>query len=199
MAPALDFNRLVEEYEGRILRYLANLLGDPAVAQDLTQETFLRVHKSLEQLRSPEARTAWIYRIASNLALDRLRSRASREDGQTVSLETELLNGEGVEPRAEDLLAEARLEREEMAVCLRQHIHELPPVLRACLILRDLEGLGEHAVAGILGCSAGAVKVRTHRARKKLRELLREGCSFYADERGILRCEPSEPREEGGK
>lgn len=197
MDPTLDFNRIVTEHEGRIIRYLSGLLGDAALARDLTQETFLRVYKSLEQLRGPEACTAWIYRIASNLALDHLRSRASRREGQAVSLETELPNGEGVEPRSEERLAEERLEQEEMAACLRHYIHHLPEASRACLILRDLEGLGEEAVADILGCSVGAVKVRTHRARKKLRELLREGCRFYQDERGILRCEPSESRKEG--
>ena len=64
MDVALDFNQVVREYEERIVRYLSSLLGDAALAQDLTQETFLRIHKGLDHLRSPEARTAWIYRIA---------------------------------------------------------------------------------------------------------------------------------------
>jgi RNA polymerase sigma-70 factor (ECF subfamily) len=199
MDHALVFDRIVAEHEGRIVRYLSSLLGDAAAARDLTQETFLRVHKGLEQLRSQETRTAWIYRIASNLALDRLRGRTSRQEGQTVSLEVELLNGKGVGPAIsdEELSAEGRLEQEEMAECLRRHIDCLPVAYRACLILRDLEGLEERTVAEILDCSVGVVKVRTHRARKKLREALREGCSFYRDERGVFRCEPSDAREEG--
>lgn len=196
MDPTFDFAQIVEEYEGRVVRYLASLLDDAALARDLAQETFLRVHRGLEELRSPEARTTWIYRIASNLALDYLRSRTSRQDRQTVSLEAELLSGQGAgpSPSSEELSAEGRLEQEEMAECLRHYIHELPEASRACLILRDLEGLGEEAVAEILGCSLGVVKVRTHRARKKLRERLRQGCGFYQDERGILRCEPSDAR-----
>ena len=195
----MDVSEIVAQYEARIARYLASFLGDAALAQDLTQETFLRVHKSLDQLRSPEARTAWIYRIASNLALDHLRSRTSRQQGQTVSLEAELLHGEDLELAVpnEDLSAEGRIEQEEMGVCLRDYIHHLPAALRACLILRDLEGLEERTVAEILGCSVGVVKIRTHRARKKLREALREGCRFYQDERGVLRCEPSESNEDG--
>ena len=192
MESTLDFGQIVQEYEGRVVRYLASLLGDAALARDLTQETFLRVHKGLEDLRSPEARTAWIYRIASNLALDYLRSRTSRQDRQTVSLEAEPLDGQGAgpSPSTEELSAEGRLEREEMAECLRHYIYDLPEASRACLILRDLEGLGEEVVAEILGCSVGVVKVRTHRARKKLREQLRQSCHFYQDERGVLRCEP---------
>lgn len=199
MDSALDFDRIVAEHEGRIVRYLSSLLGDSALARDLAQETFLRVHKGLEQLRGSEARTAWIYRIASNLALDYLRSRARRQEGQTVSFEVEQLNGEGTRSviSDEELPAEGRLEREEMAECLRRHIDRLPGDYRACLILRDLEELGEEAVAEILGCSVGVVKVRTHRARKKLREALREGCSFYQDERGVFRCEPANAHKEG--
>lgn len=189
MDPALDLDRIVSEYEGRIVRYLTSLLGDPAFARDLTQETFLRVHRGLQEVRSPEALTAWIYRIASNLALDHLRSRASREGQHTVALESATVG--------EEISAEGRLEQEEMAECLRHYIYHLPEAPRACLILRDLEGLSEEVVAEILGCSVGVVKVRTHRARKKLRERLREGCRFYQDERGVFRCEPSGTGDEG--
>src|SRR3990170_1016436 len=183
MDGTFDFDLIVEEYQGRVIRYLAGLLGDAALARDLTQEAFLRVHQGLEDLRSAKARTAWIFRIASNLALDYLRSRTARQDRQTVSLEAEPLDGQGAgpSPSSDELSAEGRLEQEEMAECLRHYIHQLPEASRACLILRDLEGLGEEMVAEILGCSVGAVKVRTHRARKKLREQLREGCHFYQD------------------
>src|SRR3989304_6234963 len=146
MDVALDFTQVVREYEERIVRYLSSLLGDGALAQDLTQETFLRVHKGLDRLRSPEARTAWIYRIASNLALDYLRSRACRQERHTVPLEpnTESLDEAGEAALwSEELSAEGRLEQEEMAACLRNYVHDLPETLRACLILRDLEGVGE--------------------------------------------------------
>lgn len=193
MVSTLAFEQVVEEYEGRVIRYLTGFLGDGALAYDLAQETFLRVHKSLEELRSPEARTTWIFRIASNLALDYLRSRSSHQDRQSVSLEADLLSSQSVGPfpLTEELSAEDRLEQEEMAECLQHYIHELPETSRACLILRDLEGLREDVVAEILGCSIGAVKVRTHRARKLLRQRLQQGCRFYQDQRGILRCEPA--------
>jgi len=188
-----DFNRIVAEYEGRIARYLTGLLGDPALAQDLTQETFLRVHNNLERLETPQALTAWIYQIASNLARDHRRSRGARQETQTVSLEDAPLDEETAIPAAadEDASAEDRLEQEEMAACIRGYIGALPEALRACLMLRDLEGLDEKTVADILGCSVAVVKVRTHRARKKLRAALRDGCDFYQDRLGVLRCEPA--------
>jgi RNA polymerase sigma-70 factor (ECF subfamily) len=192
MNAALDIDRIVSEYEGRVVRYLTGLVRDPALAQDLGQETFLRVHRNLPQLHSADALTAWIFRIASHLAVDHLRSRAAREDGRTVSLEGEFLD-EDADPGvpAGELSAEGRLEQEEMAACVRGYIDHLPPGLSACLILRDIEGLDEKTVADVLGCSVGAVKVRTHRARGKLREALRRGCDFYQDEAGVLRCEPA--------
>lgn len=190
MDAALDFDRIVEEYEGRIVRYLTGFLGDAALAQDLTQETFLRAHKANEQLRNPGARTAWIYKIASNLALDHLRRRQGADAQWHVIQESEEFSDDayGAAISPEELSVEERLEQQEMAECLRLQVRELPGTLRDCLVLRDVEGLGEKPAAEILGCSVGAVKVRTHRARRKLREQLHQGCHFYKDGRGVLQC-----------
>lgn len=202
-----EFDEVFAEYHDRLVRYLGRVVGDPALGQDLAQETLLRVHKAKEQLRNPEARTVWIYKIASNLALDHLRRRRGADaQWHVVSESDDAGDGaEGTAASSEDLSAEDRLEHQEIAECLRIQVHELPETLRACFILRDVEGLGEKAVAEILGRSVGAVKVRTHRARKKLRERLQqgchfyqdgrggrqcEGCHFYEDDRGALRCEP---------
>jgi RNA polymerase sigma-70 factor, ECF subfamily len=192
MTGAAEFDAIVQEYEGRISRYLGHVVGDAALAQDLTQETLLRVHGALPQLEAAEARTAWIYRIASNLALDHLRGRTARDAASTLSLEQAFGEEETDEEAASGVpLADARLEQGEMAICIRDHVRELPPLLRECLVLRDIEGLPERTVAEILECSLGAVKVRTHRARRKLRERLERGCCFYQDGRGVLMCEPS--------
>lgn len=190
MDPVLDFSRIVEEYEGRIFRYLTGFVGDAALAQDLTQETLLRVHKASEQLRDLGARSAWIYKIASNLALDHLRRRRGADAQWHVIAENEEFGGDayGAAIPSEELSVEERLEQQEMAECLRLQVSELPETLRDCLVLRDVEGLGEKPAAEILGCSVGAVKVRTHRARKKLREQLDQGCHFYKDGRGRLQC-----------
>jgi RNA polymerase sigma-70 factor, ECF subfamily len=190
-----DFDQIVSRYQERIIRYLTGLVGDPTLAQDLSQETFVRVHGNLENLRSPQALTTWIFRVASNLALDHSRSRRSHEDRHTQSLEIDDLDQREYDNRFTDdeLSAEGRLEQHEMAACIRGYIDQLSEPLRACLMLRDLEDLPEKDVAEIVGCSLAAVKVRIHRGRKQLRALLREGCELYQDGGGILRCEPSEP------
>ncbi len=194
MVAASDFDSIVRDHEARVARYLTAILGDAALAQDLSQETFLRVHRSLEDLQDSRARTAWIFRIAHNLAVDHWRSRASRQDALTGSLDEDVALLDQIDGQADELSAEQQLEEQEMSACMQGFIQELPPALRECLILRDLEGLGEQSVAKILGCSLPAVKVRTHRGRRQLREKLRAGCEFYQDQRGVLMCEPSERR-----
>ena len=194
-----EFDEIFTEYHERLVRYLGRVVGDPALGQDLAQETLLRVHRAKEQPRNPEARTVWIYKIAHNVALDHLRRRRGA-DAQWHAIPESEDGGDdadGVATSSEDLSAEDRLEQQEIAECLRVHVHELPETLRACLILRDVEGLGEKPVAEILGCSVGTVKVRTHRARRKLRERLHHGCHFYHDGRGVLRCEAAEGSAEG--
>ena len=192
MDTADAFDATFTEYHGRLVRHLARILRDPVLAQDLAQETLLRVHAANGRLRNPEARTVWIYRIASNLALDHLRRRRGAGAPWPAVPESEDPGDDGATPASEDPSAEDRLERQEMAACIRGHIDGLPETLRAPLMLRDVEGLGEEAVAAILGCSVGAMKVRTHRARKRLRERLDRSCHVYQDRRGVLLCESAD-------
>lgn len=186
----VDFDQIVREYRDRVVRYLVSILDDAALAHDLAQETFIRIHKSMDGLRDAEARAPWIFRIARNLAIDHQRSRTGRQTSLTTSLD---------EPDSGDELideggsVESSLDEAEMTACMHSTIRQLSAPLRECLILRDLEGLGEQGVADILQCSRAAVKVRTHRARHQLRALLHVQCGFYQDERGVLRCEPVEP------
>lgn len=191
---ALDgFEAINAAYRARVTRYLTGLVGDATQAEDLTQEALLRVHRGLLDLRDPEARTAWVFRIATNVAFDHLRTPAARLAGRMVSVDSGVDADEpsGIELSTDDPSAESGLVQSEMAECLRRYIDRLSPTLRATLILRDLEGLGEQAVAEALGCSLAAVKVRAHRARRALRALLRAECEFYEDRRGVLLCEPA--------
>ncbi len=185
------FDRIVLEYQDRVVRYLNGILGDAALAHDLAQETFLRVHASMEGPRESGASTPWIFRIAHNAAIDHLRSRTGRQSSLTRSLDEPSSGAEEIED-CSCASADNRLDEAEMSACMRSYIKELPPLLRECLILRDLEGLGEQAVSEILGRSPNVVKVRTHRARRMLRAKLHEQCGFYQDERGVLRCEPAD-------
>ena len=184
--PALDFQRVYEEYSPRIRRYLGRLAG-AAEAEDLTQETFVRVNQALASFRGEAALATWIYRIATNVATDRLRTPGFRVSAR--SAEPARLFGLGTLP-----LVEQDIARREMSECVRGYIAQLPANLRAVVVLSELEELPDRQIAEVMGISLGAAKIRLHRARARLRELLERGCDLSRDERNELTCEPR-PRE----
>lgn len=190
----LDFEKLHDTFRPSILRYLTRLVG-PDEAEDLTQEVFVRVNRALEDFRGESQLSTWIYRIATNAALDRLRSPSfqatGRQRGSTVVI------GEG-EIRSEDkdvwtgektASVETSLIRKEMNECIRSFIENLPADYRTVLVLSELEGMTDHEIAEIVGASLNTVKIRLHRARAKLRRELETHCSFYRDERNELACD----------
>ena len=85
------------------------------------------------------------------------------------------------------------LERGEMSACVREKVDQLPESDRSVILLYDISGLSHEEIAGVLDIDVGAVRVRLHRARKKLRALLESACSFGYDERNVLVCDPKPP------
>jgi RNA polymerase sigma-70 factor (ECF subfamily) len=181
-AGALDFERVHVEFRPRVGRYLARLVG-AREADDLTQETFLRVSQALGSFRGECAVSTWVYRIATNLALDRLRSPSFQVAARQAPPETLLTLG-----TASDV--EQKLARGEMGECIRGFIERLPVDHRSVLVLSELEELPDREIAEVLGLSLATAKIRLHRARARLRELLECACALYRDERNELACEP---------
>jgi RNA polymerase sigma-70 factor (ECF subfamily) len=163
-----------------------SLVRDPAEAEDLTQETFLRALRRREQLRDPAAVLPWLYSVATHVCLDRLRRRARRARGETG------LDPEAASPPDPAATAQFRLEQDEMSACVQGYVRELSDSHRAVLLLHDAHDLTCPQIAELLGDSPGSVKVRLHRARKRLQSALESGCAFSCDERGALVCEPKE-------
>ena len=189
MAQALPmFERAPEavlsEHYPRILRYVRGMVRDPVEAEDLTQEAFLRAHRRRDSLQDPEATLAWLYGIATHECLDRLRQRTRRAPTQS-GIDPETLAAADPGPSAE-----LRLEQQEMSACVQTYVADLSDSYRAVLQLHDAEGLTAREIAELLGESVGAVKIRLHRARKRLQRALEEGCLFSQDERGTLVCDP---------
>lgn len=175
----------LEAHRARIERYIRSMIRDSSEAEDLTQETFLRAHARRESLRDPGAALGWLYRIATRVTLDRLRQKARnepREYGGDVNL-IDL-----ADTRGRALLKV--LEQKEMSACVQGYIEELPDGYRAVILLHDLHGLTVQKIAETLQLSVAAVKIRLHRARRKLQVELGEGCHFLHDEDGNLICEP---------
>ncbi len=183
------FTNIFDAYRRPIYSYLLRLTQDPVVAEDLTQETFMRVHAGLPGFRGESSLVTWVYRIATNACLDHLRRRSTTQDSVThsldeMSMEQEMLvDDEAASP-------EQQAVRSEMSTCVQALIDQLPPDHRAALILHDLEGMTSAEIADVLAVSLDTVKIRLHRARARLRAALQMGCDFAHDERGVLVCEP---------
>jgi RNA polymerase sigma-70 factor, ECF subfamily len=178
----LDFEAIHAEFRPRIRRYLGRLAGEWD-AEELTQEVFLRVSQALDGFRGDSQLATWVYRIATNVALDRLRSASSRPAIH--------------EPLTADTLADTAAApdeiagRDEMRDCIRRFVDQLPPDSRSVLVLSEFEELADRHVAEVLGVTVGTVKVRLHRARARLREALTGGCELYHDEKNDLACIPT--------
>jgi RNA polymerase sigma-70 factor, ECF subfamily len=171
------------ELRPQVLRYVTGLVRDRGDAEDLTQETFLHAHRRLASLRDPDSVLPWLYSIATHVCLDRL-----RQQGRRRSHESDL-DPEAVEPPGPAALESLRVEQAEMSDCVSGYVGRLSDSYRAVLLLHDVHGLTCPEIAELLGDSPGSVKVRLHRARKRLRAELASACSFSYDECGTLVCE----------
>jgi RNA polymerase sigma-70 factor (ECF subfamily) len=168
----------------RIRRYLLGMVHDPAEAEDLTQETFLRAYRRLDSLRDPDAAVGWLYRIATNVALDRLRQRAPQ-----VAIESEEGAGAARSAASSEPSAEELLERMETSACVERCLDNLSDSYRAVILLHDLHSLSAAEISGVLGIEVGAVKIRLHRARRRLQQVMEHGCAVSVDKQGRPVCE----------
>jgi len=180
----VDFKSLHDQFRPRVFRYLTRLVGE-CEAEDLTQSVMLKVSEGLRDFRGDSNVSTWIYRIATNAALDKLRGKTI----QTLS-DTELeSDADDVAPDAQTPSVEKTAIREEMNACIREFIERLPENYKTVMVLSELEGFKNDEIAAILGLSLDTVKIRLHRAREKLRKDLGAGCSFHRDEDGELGCD----------
>lgn len=187
--PSQDFTDIFDNYQRPIFNYLLRMTQDQAAAEDLTQETFIRVYQGLAGFRGEASLATWVYRIATNVSLDHFRRRSTAQDTVTRSLDIVesdhewLIDNKTTSP-------EQQATQSEMSICVQDFIGRLPPDYRAVLILHDLQGIKNLEIAEVLDASLDTVKIRLHRARKKLREALNIGCDFDHNERNIFVCEP---------
>jgi RNA polymerase sigma-70 factor (ECF subfamily) len=168
------FNRLVLRYQDRVYRLVRRIVGDDE-AEDALQETFLSAWRAIPRFKGDAAFSTWIYRIATNAALMRLRKR--RPD--VVSLDAPI-RGEGEEemPAREirdwSATPDEELINDEMRATMEAAVAALPADWRAAFLLRDVEGLSNSDAAEALELSVPAFKARVHRARLFLRDKLDE-------------------------
>jgi RNA polymerase sigma-70 factor, ECF subfamily len=177
-------------FRQQVQRHLLAMVRDRSLAEELTQDTYTRALERIDQLRDPQAALAWLYRIATTVALDRLRQRRP----STVPLDTVAPGGAEAKQAAErertPSLLEGALESSDMSACVQGYLAALPDDYRIAILLHDAHGLSNPEIAELLGCSLATAKIRVHRARERLRETLSSACTFEIDERGVLVCDP---------
>jgi RNA polymerase sigma-70 factor, ECF subfamily len=170
------FGQLVSRYKDSITNYLNMMVGDYDTAVDLSQETFLRVYRNIHRYSNMYQFSTWIYRIATNLAIDEIRYRkrrgrvfynniwGARQKAEKEAPEFELTDVRRG-PRDEVL-------RKESSQVLGDAIRSLPEKYRTAFIMKEVQELPYDDIAKALNCSAGTIKSRLHRARELLQRKL---------------------------
>ncbi len=180
-----DAGALFETYHDRIYRYVLRMVKNPAEAEDLTQDTFLHAYRGRDSLRDPLAVRGWLYRIATHVCLDRLRQRKPQ-----VSLDSE----EGAD-RVKSAVSTSPsvleiTERRETSACVQRCLDFLPDHYRAVILLREAHSLTAAEIADLLGVTVLTVKIRLHRARRRLQKVMEYGCAVSKDKQGLPVCQP---------
>ncbi len=189
---SLAFEDLIKRYNTPLFNYLSKLAGDRA--EDLLQETLLRVSRNYHSLRDASSAKAWMFKIATNVAMDHFRSR--RLDLRCDDSESAQI------PDSCSKSAEESLIIDEMNECISRVIAALPHTYRVVMLLFHFEGLTIDEIASACDLTPSAVKVRLHRGKRLLRDSLNNACDFYYDDDSNLQCSkrssdnPTAPQDE---
>ena len=159
------FEELYRQHSARLFSLAVRMLGNQTDAEDQLQEIFLSAHRKLQSFRGESALGTWLYRLAMNQLLDYVRSRAARTGQLTDGLDDATLPADAGGQR----LADRAIER----LDLERALAELPEGCRAAFLLHDVEGLEHKEVSEVLGIAEGTSKSQVHKARLRLRGLLR--------------------------
>jgi len=162
------------------------MVGDSAVAEDLLQETLIKICRGLATFEGRSSLKTWAYTIATRTAYDYYRRSDRRQDMVEID--------EANEPWDQRADISESFIIDEMNACVREVIDSLPEDYRAALVLHDLEGLTARETADVCGTSLATAKARIHRGRKRLEKALERACTFYTDDE-ILLCDRKNPAE----
>ncbi len=172
------FRRLVELSHGPLLYYVRKFISSMEEAQEVLQEIYLAVHKSLPRFEGKSKLTTWIYGMAHNKICDKLSDRYRQHeeylDGLQPMSESEIVAGDLVRSSEWDLSPDQVLIQNDLREKIKDAVESLPPQAKEIYHLRDVEGLSGEDVAQILGLSLAAVRVRLHRARNLIVEMVQK-------------------------
>lgn len=170
------FTQLVTKYKDAITNYINMMIGDYDIAVDLSQETFLRVYQNIGRYSNLYQFSTWIYRIATNLAIDEMRYRKRRGQvfHRNIWGNQTAKDNDGPEFELKDAKRSPRDEvlRKESRRVLEDAIRSLPQKYRTAFIMKEIQELPYEEISRILKCSPGTIKSRLHRARELLQRKL---------------------------
>lgn len=178
----MDFLSLYDENYQKVRKFILTLTRDDWAADDLIQETFIRVRQNISKIQDKDKAGSWIYRIAYNLCMDHLNKRKK----ETIDAMAPVI------PPVDPPLIR-RIEQFQMGACIQEKMNRLPEPMRIIIDLYDIMGFTHKEIAGVLSISEENSKVRLHRARKELKAILNQECALKYDDRNVFVCEPIHP------
>jgi RNA polymerase sigma-70 factor (ECF subfamily) len=179
---ACTYEEIYKKYHGKILNYLSRTIGIDD-AEDMTQDVFLKVYKSLDNFNHESSIYTWIYRIATNCLIDKMRKKKIID---RCNLIDKILF---CKTNPEYLTEEFKIIQNEMNECICSYIKILQPNYHTIIVLREYEMMSIDEIAYIMDINVTNAKKMLFRAKKKLRELLIKQCEFYYNEKNQLSCE----------
>ena len=169
------FRELIRRYERPVFSLIYRMVRDRELAEDLAQDTFIKVLNHIDRYRPEFKLSSWLFKIANNVAIDHLR----RRQLDTISMDgsPHAMTSDAVEATSFDVVVEQEsaldeLEAREMGTAIERAIASLRPEYRSCIMLRHVEGRSYEEIAATLDLPLGTVKTYIHRARHELRKAL---------------------------
>ncbi len=176
----MSTERIWERLSAKLRSFLRQRVSDAQVAEDLLQETFVRIHKRLGDIDDMQRITPWVFQIARNLVVDHYRSKSRAAAAMADDLEANTHEEENL--------------NELVAGWLPQMISQLPGAYREAVELYELKGTPQQEIADQLGISLSGAKSRVQRGRAKLKSFLLDCCSFERDRHGnVIRYVQNSP------
>ena len=159
------------------------MVKNESIAEDLAQEAFIKVNSNLDRLSAIRNIKAWLFKIAYHLCLDHFRSvKNNNERKNRIRKKQSDINVTSIQEN---------LEQHQMSSCVQDKMTMLPASLKSVLHLYDILEFSHNEIAQTLGITPNTSKVRLHRARKKLKDILKKECKFENDSRNVLVCIPA--------
>lgn len=172
------FDQLYRNNFSIVYSFIYNITNNKSLTEDITQETFLKAYNHIDSFRHESKVSVWLNKIAYNSLIDHKRKKSSA----LLSIDDDTLKNKLTDMKNN---LDKDIEQKIMSDCVQSKMNLMPENYRAPLFL-DMQDYSNQEIANILDCTLDNAKIRLHRARAKMKQILGTDCSFYYDERNVL-------------